>query len=138
MKKMIGKKQLVFLIEDIDGEIFGYYLNTQIVEKYEENIETDAKSFLFNLQSKNNRLPQPMKFEIQNWKECGYKLYNNSYRNLITLGDIWLCKENTKYASICQRNDCNFNYHGIDNALCGKTGYSDCFEPERILVIQMK
>ena len=37
-----------------DGEIFGYYLNTAVIEKYDpwNRIETDNKSFEFNLQSK--------------------------------------------------------------------------------------
>ena len=32
-ERIIGKKQLVFLIEDTDGEKFGYYLNTEVIEK---------------------------------------------------------------------------------------------------------
>ena len=37
-ERIIGKKQLVFLIEDKDeGEKFGYYLNTEVVEKYFPN-----------------------------------------------------------------------------------------------------
>ena len=48
-ERIIGKKQLVFLIEDEDGEKFGYYLNTQVIEKYGKWIETDKKSFHFNL-----------------------------------------------------------------------------------------
>ena len=42
--RIIGKKQLVFFIESEDGEKFGYYLNTKVVEKYVERIETDFKS----------------------------------------------------------------------------------------------
>ena len=57
------------MIEDEDGEIFGYYLNTEIVEEYRWYQVTDSKSFHFNLQSKNNRLNQPMKFEIKDTKE---------------------------------------------------------------------
>ena len=58
--RIIGKKQLVFLIEDEDGEKFGYYLNTEVVEKYDDWIKTDYKSFEFNLVS-NGRLQHPMK-----------------------------------------------------------------------------
>ena len=29
--KIIGKKQIVVLIEDTDNEIFGFYTNTQII-----------------------------------------------------------------------------------------------------------
>ena len=36
-ERIIGKSKLVFLIEDEDGEIFGYYLNTKIIDKYTDN-----------------------------------------------------------------------------------------------------
>ena len=52
-QRIIRKKQLILVIEDEDGELFGYYLNTQIKEKYGKQ-STDNKSFHFNLQSKNN------------------------------------------------------------------------------------
>ena len=64
-EKIIGKKQLIFVIEDEDGEIFGYYCNTQIIEEYgffSCKQKTDNESFEFNLQSKNNRSEKPMKF----------------------------------------------------------------------------
>ena len=75
-EKIIGKKQLAFVIEDEEGEIFGYYLNTKIIEKkgYQE---IDNKSFCFNLQSKDNRLSKPMKFEIKDLKS-GISLYEKS------------------------------------------------------------
>ena len=34
-ERIIGRKQLIFLIEDEDGEKFGYYLNTEVIEKYD-------------------------------------------------------------------------------------------------------
>ena len=79
--KIKGKKQLVFLIEDEDNEIFGYYLNTQIVEKYNKWIETDYKSFEFNLQSKNNRLNKSMKFEIIDLYHGGTYFFENIDKN---------------------------------------------------------
>ena len=54
---------------------------------------------------------------------------------MILLGDIELLKENYKNKSRCDQNENEFNYHGIKNALRGKTGW---FTPKRILVIQMK
>ena len=44
-------------------------------------------------------------------------------------------KENYKNESRCYQSEYNFDYHGIENALCGKYEY---FTPKRILVIQMK
>ena len=58
---------------------------------------------------------------------------------LIRLGDIGLLKENCKNESYCDQNEYRFDYHGIENALCGKTycNFSGYFTPKRILVIQM-
>ena len=61
--------------------------------------------------------------------------------HLIKLGEIVLEKENTKNESYCSyQNEYNdkFDYHGIENALCGKTEDNNPFTPKRILVIQMK
>ena len=146
-EKIMGKKQIVFLIEDEDGEKFGYYLNTQITnEKYAGIMprQTDSKSFEFNLQS-NGRLKQPMKFEIRNINE-GYKVSEKSSSWLISLGDIILLKENMRHESYCWQYEDKFNYHGVEKALCGKKidkivnqrKYGTTFTPKRILVLQMK
>ena len=131
--RIVGKKQVVFLIEDENSELFGYYYNTEVVEKYYWQ-ETDSKSFEFNLQSKNNRLKQPMKFEIKNLQEGGIYLREKSDDRLIWLGNICLRKENDKNYSFCQQNENYFDYNGIKKALCGEK----YFTPKRILVIQMK
>ena len=138
MKESREKVNQHFVIEDTEGEIFGYYEDIQVDEKY-DNQQTDNKSFQFNLQSKNNRLDKPMKFEIKDLKEGGIYLYKKSDEyNLIDLGDIRLLKEYWKNESYCWQFEDRFNYHGIKNALCGKTGYGEFFTPKRILVIQMK
>ena len=130
---------MAFVIEDIDNEIFGSYCETEISQTYVEWQQTDDKSFQFNLQSKNNRLDKPMKFEIKDLKDGGIKLYEKSYDDLIELGNIYLNKENSKNQSYCYQNENNFNYHGIENAVCGKTWINGgCFTPKRILVIQME
>ena len=144
-ERIIGKKHLLFLIEDDKNEKFGYYLNTKLVEEYDEWIETDDKSFEFNIESKNNRLQQPIKFEINDPMLGGYYLYDktNELGKLISLGDVELFKEKNKKKSYCFQNNSVFKYHDIDKALCGRTGYwdrkvrGDTFTPKRILVIQM-
>ena len=65
----------------------------------------------------------------------GYCLYKKSDGFLISLGDILLRKENYKNQSCCFQDEYRFDYHGIENALCGKDW---TFTPKRILVIQMK
>ena len=136
--KIKGKKQLIFLIEDENDEKFGYYLNTEIVEKYVSYMNTDDKSFLFNLQS-NGRLTQPMKFEIKNTR-LGFCLYKSKGEILSWLGDICLNKEEKKKESYCKQIKSNFNYQEIENAICGKQPNQDGemqFTPKRIIVIQM-
>ena len=119
-------------------------MNTEVVEKYWKpgdlnKVETDNKSFEFNLQS-NGRIQQPMKFEIKNIYG-GYYLREKSHERLIRLGDIVLQKENWKNESYCDyQSEYVFDFHGIEKALCGKTFKPDFeyFTPKRILVIQMK
>ena len=90
---------------------------------------------MFNLRSKNNRLKEPMKFEIKDLYFGGIYLCTKSDYRLITLGNIELFKENINNESYCGQDEDNFDYHGIEKALCGKIK-PDCFTP-RILVIQM-
>ena len=52
-----------------------------------------------------------------------------------------LMKENRKNESNCFQHEDNFDYHRIQNALCGKQPEeygAMYFTPKRILVIQMK
>ena len=135
-ERILGNSKLLFLIENEDGEKFGYYLNTKVIEKYYQIVETDSKSFHFNLFS-NNRLKEPMKFEVKSLKKGGYIFFDKSNPVLIRLGDISLSKENKKNQSYCLQTKENFNYHLINNALCGKTGIINKIIPKRIIVIQM-
>ena len=97
------------MIEDEDGEIFGYYLNTKVIGKYWKTQETDSKTFKFNLQS-NGRLKQPMKFEIKDLERGGIELCEKSDWNLMWLGDIYLMKENKKNDSHCKHFEDYFDY----------------------------
>ena len=54
-EKIIGRKYLTFLIEDENGEKFGFYLNDEMTtNEYKKWIKVDNKSFHFNL-NKNNK-----------------------------------------------------------------------------------
>ena len=145
-EKILGKKQVVVLVEDEDtNERFGYYLNVEIPKQYKYH-RVDDHTFHFNLGS-NKRLPKPMKFEMKNWKKGGFQLFNkqNEYF-LITIGNIELRKKDCKHLSRCWQEEEVFNFKGIENAISGKIIYQDeklrqvgeCFTPKRILVIQMK
>ena len=85
-ERIIRKKQLAFVIEDEDGEIFGYYCNTKVINKYDNYQQTDFKSFEFNLQSQNNRLDKPMMFKIKNLEHSGIGLFSKSnYLNFLII-----------------------------------------------------
>ena len=99
-----------------DGEIFGYYCNTEIVEKHNARNETDNKSFHFNLQS-NGRLEKPMKYEIIDI-DRGCTLFGNSDDELIRLGNIDLVKENYK-DYICPCKDYRDNIEKGEPCRCG-------------------
>ena len=66
-EQIIGKKQLLFLVEDNEGEIFGYYLNSEIFKnvEYKKWMKTDTKTFHFNLYSQ-GRLNGSKRFDIKN------------------------------------------------------------------------
>ena len=137
-RRIIGKKRLLFVIEDERREKFGYYLNTIVEQQFEKRQQTDSKSFHFNLQSNYNRLSGPTKFEIKDLKYGGFELYDKSSEKLIILGDIWLKKQNKKDFSYC--NDTHSFDYKISKALCGLTRgrNSGFFKPRRIQVIQME
>ena len=137
-EKIIGKKQLIFLIENDNGETFGYYVNSEINNQYYTQILVDKKSFEFNLTSKNGRLSKPMKFEIKDCENGGICLFEKFDELLINLGDIYLYKQHKKNQSYCVKQDECVNYHGINNALCGSCGYNNTFDVKKFIVIQMK
>ena len=68
--KIKGKKNLSFLIEDEEGNMFGYYLNSEVENSnnYKQWIETDNKSFHFNLNI-NKTLEKPMKHRVTNVRD---------------------------------------------------------------------
>ena len=139
--KINGKSKLTFIIENEDNEIFGYYFNAHIViDEYEKWMEADEKSFEFNLCSKNKRLERAMKFEIKDSTLGGIAFYAESKKELIYLGNIFLFKENCKNESYCIQHNNDFNYYGIEKALCGKAGFTidDLFTIKKLYVIQME
>ena len=142
---IVGRSKLVFVIEDAEGELFGYYLNTKVKQKYaslfSSHQKTDYKSFHFNLNS-NGRYDKPMKFELIDPKYGGIGLYKGSAVSLIEIGDIMLFKEYRKEHSYCCQHEWKFYYHGIPHALCGKIPQGSFnqmfFTPKKLSVIQMK
>ena len=149
-ERIMGKHHLLFLIEEEDGEKFGYYLSTTIIEQFQrfdnyEEMTTDENSFHFNIQSR-GRLPQPMIFELLNPDYCGYKLYKKQDPILIEFGDILLYKQEYREQSYYNESRGGFNYLKIKNALCRNRRKKEFpqnngkvpFLPKRIVVFQME
>ena len=96
-------------------------------------------SFHFNLSSKNKRLKEPTKFDIQDTWFGGCNLCKQTDEKLIQLGDIHLYKKNNKDDSNCFEDEDHFFYHGIENPICGETINSEknYFTPKKFVVIQI-
>ena len=141
-QKIISKNNLVFIIEDENGNVFGYYHASSIKKYTMEWSPTNQTAFLFSLRRKGST-EEPKKYELLNTTH-GCELYNNSNNLLVSLAaSIVIYKENNKEYSHCIENDLFVNLHGEKNVLCGKTsevGYDEdcCFIPKRILIFQMK
>ena len=134
-EKIIGKSKLMFLIEKDNKDLIGYYLNTQVVEKYEKTIPTDSKTFHFSLRS-NGRVPDPIKYEIKDVMKGGIGLEYNNDCYLVSIGYIRLKKYHVKHFSFVYNSTPSFfDYHGYENPLT--SNYYHHFTPKRIIVIQM-
>ena len=130
-----GKSQVVFVIEEENGEVFGFYESGEI--GYEEDAEemeseTEFESFVFNLHS-NGRLNSPMKCAIKGTYDDGTYLFKSDSNELISVGCIHLYKKEQKQLSECVEYKTDFEFGGRKNVICGKRK----FTPKRILVIQM-
>ena len=124
----------MFVVEDTENNKFGYYLNTEIIEKYDDWIPTDKDSFTFSLKS-NNRLNGMMKFEQKDTK-YGYYIYSNENGNLAYPGyDFWLAIKGRPNCIGTRHDPSITEFHGTTNPLTGRTGV---FGLKRFVVIQMK
>ena len=132
-----GGKELLFLVQDIVGEKFGFFCHVTIPSEEGILMKNDPKAFHFNIESK--RFEKPMKFEILPQKG-GYQKLVELDNWQITLGQIRIGKKNGTNSYCCQNNSV-FDYKGIENALCGKTNTwqnkGKNFALKRIVVIQM-
>ena len=139
-EKILGRSKIVIMIYDTNGNVFGAYINNKI-----DTIISyifDQNSFVFSLKS-NGRLEKPMKFPIKNPLKS-LKLYFENISWLFSIGsndgtggwdDISIMKgdcQNMKPGNGCLQ--LSYNYHGIENALCGENKFSI----QKIFVIQMK
>ena len=130
-EKIMNRNDLLFIIEDNDGNKFGEYLHAKVTgwNKW----VNDDKAFIFSLKS-NGRLDGIKKFEIKNSQNV-FKLWNDCYSNLFYIGnvDIGIYKSDQKSSSYTNSTS-SFDYHGLSNPL---RGTSATFTPKKIVVIQL-
>ena len=134
-QRLINKCNILFLIEDTNGNKFGGYLNETITKygnTWNENIP-DSNAFVFSLKSK-GRINGMMKFENKNTNYSFLLFNNDSYLMEFGTGhDIFLCNKRNKEQSHCKQSSI-YEYHGIIQTLSD----NDNFTPKRFVVIQMK
>ena len=145
---VFGKGQLVFVIEDTNGNEFGLYLES-IVDKYPTfrngqyingNIK-DSQAFLFSFKRNGNWNHDHKQFPIKTCgEECAFILYKENDQKLFSIGeqtDLDIIKSDNKHFSCCKQTN-SFDYNGYKNALMDhKTSTHQIFDIKRIQVWQM-
>lgn len=129
--KIFNKSNLIFIIENNDGNKFGYYF-TRKINKCESWIPS-ISSFMFSLEYYHN-INIPTKIQTR-FPINVFCLYHNDSYKLVTIGDICLNKKSIKTSSYCDLDSWNFCYKG-NRYLFGENS-KDKFDinPKRILVI---
>ena len=133
--KIFGRSNLVFVVEDTEGNEFGYYTPKKI--ETTDTYYNDTSAFLFTLKS-NGRINGMMEFESLK-TELGFIVYPKTDSLLFGMtSGFWIEKENRKTTSYCYENGSGkfFNFHDQKNPLIGKS-LGSTFTPKRFVVIQM-
>ena len=131
---IIGKSNLLFMINDEQNNRFGGYISSQIIGP--DTFIADSNAFIFSLNS-NGRLSTPTKFNIISQNSAFISITTHD-RYIFAFGggyDLKLDKKSTSY--MANSNPSSYDFGQNRNALYGKT-YPDRFTPKRWLVYQMK
>ncbi|ELP84901.1 hypothetical protein EIN_284870 [Entamoeba invadens IP1] len=130
---LVGKGKMAIIIEDMNANLFGVYLETKVFRS--NRYVCDRKAFIFSLFS-NGRSERPLKFDIKE-PQYAFVLNDDEGGRLFSVGygclngnDIDVDKKN------CGSGKCgsaSYDYKGNVNILCG----SNNFLPKRIVVLEM-
>ncbi|ELP94595.1 hypothetical protein EIN_497550 [Entamoeba invadens IP1] len=116
---IVGKSNLLFVIESVDGEKYGGYVKESI---HEQGVYVkDENAFVFTFNTK-GRLESPLMFKMK--KECADKAFvfcKQKQRSLCVFGEKDICIGKRKRGSYYCVQKC-FEYNGIENALTGVGG----------------
>ena len=111
---IIGKSNLLFMIDDVENNRFGGYINSRITNS--DIYINDPNAFIFSLKS-NRRLNQPMKFQINSPGNAFISITTHE-RYIFAFGggyDIKLDKKETSY--MANSNPSSYNFGANINAL---------------------
>ena len=145
-QRIYGKEQLVFLIEDTKGNMFGGFVNEKI-NRYEyyqkEQMKgrsiIDENAFVFALKSEGKEIKHPTKMNIlPDEKNNAFTLYKQDWGVLFSFGggnDIHIMKE--KYKTGCYCIQQSFDYDGEKCVFVGKEDVVEPFTIQRLQVWQM-
>ena len=141
--RIFEKQQLVFLIEDEEENIFGYYLHSKVLVDYDYDqscykyTKTDSKTFTFHLHLTNKSLIKLMNIEPNYEGNHSFEFYHDESVCLIRLGGIVLYKENRKEESYCGICEDKIDENSKECFEQNEKNWIQ-FTPKRIIVIQMK
>ena len=132
--KVLNRKNLVFLIQSKDNDLFGEYLS-QPIHHYGENAWVeDENAFVFSFKD-----DQPNKYSIKKErKHLAFKLYSKYAHGLFSFGfyDVFIRKFH-QTSNFYQGNDNTFDYKGKLCPLVGKIGFGTSFVIDHIWVIEL-
>ena len=129
-RRIIGKCQLLFLIEDTEGKLYGSFIYSQIKNECNNEIDTDSYSFLFSLRSNKETFNPKKMNDIYH-----YILFDKNSKYLINFNqELIIGKENHSNESewFTHKRKYNFKKKRGANESFGS------FIPKRITVIQME
>ena len=132
-KYIIGKSNLLFMIDDMENNRFGGYISSQITKV--DTYINDPNAFIFSLQS-NKRLKEPTKFGI-NSPERAFISFTTHDRYIFAFGagfDIKLDKKET--SNMSNSNPMSYYFGPNKKALYGNI-YPNRFTPKRWVIYQM-
>ena len=133
-KYIIGKSNLLFMIDDIEYNRFGGYISSTISGP--DTYISDSNAFIFSLRS-NRRLPEPTKFNIK-YPEDAFTLITTHERYIFAFGGGYDIKlDSKKTADYANSNPSSYDFGNNTNALYGKI-YPHRFTPKRWVVYQME
>jgi len=131
---IIGKSNLLFMIDDDQNNRFGGYISSEITSS--DKYINDPDAFIFSLRS-NKRLSQPTQFKIKYPGDAFISITTHD-RYIFAFGGGYDIKlDSKKTSNYANSNPSSYDFSGHEDALYGKI-YPYRFTPKRWVVYQMK